>query len=115
MPNPTPVTITAFAASALANEFLIERVGDRFVASDARSINDAQTWRCAVSVAYPGIGEVGEVGEIIVGAHAAGVLSHAPIDEMRRRARLLYEQHRERIEAAFARIRHLDDLRGPIV
>ena len=102
MPNPTPVTTTASAANAVANEFLLERAGDRFMASDARAIPDAHTWHCAVTLAYPG---VGEVGEIIVGAHATEVLSHTPVDEMRRRARLLYEQHRERIDAAFAAIR----------
>lgn len=115
MPNLSAVTTAAFAAEAVANEFLLERVGDRFVASDVRSIPDAQTWRCAVSIAYPVVGEVGEVGEIIVGAHAAEVLSHTPVDEMRGRARLLYEQHRERIGAAFAQIQHLDDVRGPVV
>ena len=115
MPNLSAVTTIAFAARAVANEFLLERVGDRFVASDARSIPDARAWHCAVGVAYPGIGEIGEVGEIIVGAHAAEVLSHTPVNEMRRRARLLYEQHREGIEAAFAQIQHLDDVRGPIV
>ena len=103
------------AAEAVANEFLIVRVGDRFMASDARAIPDPQACRCGVSVAYPGVGEVGEVGEIIVSAHAAEVLSHTPIEEMRQRARLLYEQHREEIEAAFAQIRHLDDVLGSIV
>ncbi len=115
MPNLSAVTTTALAAEAIANEFLLERAGDRFVASEARPIPDARAWRCAVGVAYPSIGEVGEVGEIIVGAHAAKVVSHTPVDEMRARARLLYEQHRQRIEAAFARIRHLDDLRGSVV
>ena len=49
----------------------------------------------SVLLAYPIIGVVGEVGEIMINGQTE--FSHTPVDEML--ARALYEQHREQIEA----------------
>jgi hypothetical protein len=42
------------------------------------------------------------VGEIVVSASSEMVLSHTPIDDMLAAAGLLYEQHREKIEASLS-------------
>lgn len=104
MSNLTTITVAASAATAVANEFLLERVGDRFTTSVPYLKPDAHAWCCVVTLAYPVVGEVGDVGEIMVCARAGEVLSHTSVDEMHARARLLYEQHHERIEAAFAAV-----------
>ena len=39
------------------------------------------------------------MGEIIVSGQTEEILSHTPVPEMLARARALYEQHREQIEA----------------
>lgn len=44
-------------------------------------------------------GSVGEVGEVVVSAASEKVITHTPVEEMKERARPLYEQHREQIEA----------------
>jgi hypothetical protein len=54
-----------------------------------------------VLLAYPVIGSVGEVGEIIVSGQTEEILSHTSIDEMLARARALFDQHRDEIQAPF--------------
>jgi len=51
-------------------------------------------------LAYPFVGSIGEVGEVLVSG-SSEVASHTLPDEMKTRAHALYEQHREVIEAAF--------------
>jgi hypothetical protein len=48
---------------------------------------------------YTVIGPVGEVGEMTLSASSETVISHTPFEEMMTRARTLYEQHRDAIEA----------------
>ena len=99
-------TITALEAQAAANLFLSDLMPDRFCADDPRLDRVAKVWRVPVILAYPFIGSVGEVGELIVNASSEEVISHTPFDEMKDHARSLYEQHREAIEAAFSRARN---------
>ena len=47
----------------------------------------------------PSFGPLGSVGEVVVSAHTEEIVSHTPLAEMRERARVLYEQNRDRIEA----------------
>ena len=47
----------------------------------------------------PSFGPLGSVGEVVVSAHTEEIFSHTPLAEMRERARVLYEQNRDWIEA----------------
>jgi hypothetical protein len=102
MSTHTPTSVTALAAQAAANQFLSERLPDRFTADQAERDRAGDVWRVPVVLAYPFIGAVGQVGEILVNADTESVVWFTPLDEMRERARLLYEAHRDEIEAAFS-------------
>jgi len=91
--------ITALEAEAAASLFLSDHLPDRITAGDPQLDSQAGAWRVPVLLTYPVVGEVGEVGEIIVSSQTEEILSHTPADEMLARARALYEQHREQIEA----------------
>jgi hypothetical protein len=97
--------ITALEAQAAANRFLSEHLPDRFCADDPRLDKAATLWRVPVVLAYPFIGSVGEVGEIEIDASSSEIVSHTAMDQMTARARTVYEQHREAIEAAFSQAR----------
>lgn len=91
--------ITALEAEAAASLFLSDHLPDRITAGDPQLDSQAGVWRVPALLAYPVVGEVGEVGEIIVSSQTEEILSHTPVDEMLARALALYEQHREQIEA----------------
>ncbi|MGH9840163.1 MAG: hypothetical protein ACREEM_15385 [Blastocatellia bacterium] len=101
----TITKISAFEAEAETNHLLHDILPDRFTAFDARFDQVANVWRVPVVLAYPVIGPVGEVGEVLVSASYAQIVSYTPVDEMKTRARDLYQQHREAIEAAFLQTR----------
>lgn len=103
--NVVPV-ISALEAQAAANLFLSDNLPDRFMATDPRFDTSANQWRVRVVLSYPFIGPIGEVGEIVVSTSSEEIIFHTPLDEMWPRARRLYEQHREAIEAAFSQIRN---------
>jgi len=95
-------TLTALEAQAAANLFLLDNLPDRYLAVEPRLDPAAQVWRVAVVLTYPFIGPVGKVGDIAVSAFSEEIVAHTPLDEMRERARQLYEQNRAAIEAAFS-------------
>jgi len=99
MATRTAPTVTALEAQGAANLFLSERLGDRFLAVRPQLDESGDVWRVPVVLTYAAVGPVGEVGEVAVGAVSEEVVSHTPVEEMKERARALYEQHRERIEA----------------
>lgn len=103
--NTIPTT-TALEAQAAANLFLSDHLPDRFLATSPHFDTPGNMWRVRVILAYPFIGSVGEVGEIVVSATSEEIISHTPLDEMMSRARRLYEQHCESIEAAFSQTRN---------
>lgn len=91
--------VTALEAEAAASLFLSDHLPDRITAGDPQLDVNAGVWRVPVLLAYPVIGSVGEVGEIIVSGQTEEILSHTSVDKMLARARALYDQHREQIEA----------------
>lgn len=99
MATATVSTITALQAQATANYFLLTRLGDRLAADDPVIDAAAGVWRVPVLLSYPGIGPIGQVGEILINATAEEIVSHTPIEEMKAAAIALYEQHRDEIEA----------------
>jgi hypothetical protein len=97
----TAPTVTALEAQGVANLFLSDRLGDRFLAVRPQLDEGGDVWRVRVVLTYAVVGPVGEVGEVLVSAAGEEIVSHTPIDEMKERARALYEQRREQIEAPF--------------
>jgi hypothetical protein len=91
--------VTALEAQGAANLFLSDRMGDRFLAVRPRLDEGGDVWHVPVVLTYDAVGPLGEVGEVVVNAGSEEVLSHTPVREMKERARALYEQHREQIEA----------------
>jgi hypothetical protein len=53
-------------------------------------------------LAYPFVGSLGAVGEILISADSETIVSHTPLDEMKDRAQRLYHAYRDEIEAAFS-------------
>ncbi len=91
--------VTALEAQGAANLFLSERLGDRFLAVRPQLDEGGDVWRIPVVLTYAVVGPVGGVGEVVVSAGSEEIISHTPIEEMKERARALYEQRREQIEA----------------
>ncbi|OLE53719.1 MAG: hypothetical protein AUG51_11730 [Acidobacteria bacterium 13_1_20CM_3_53_8] len=99
MATKTAPNVTALEAQGAANFFLSEHLGDRFLAVRPQLDEGGDVWRVPVVLTYAVIGPVGEVGEIVVSAGSEEVVSHTPVEEMKERARALYEQRRDEIEA----------------
>ncbi len=89
--------LTAFEAQAAANGFLLDNLPDRYGAYEPRFDPTERVGRVAVLLTYPYIGSVGQVGEICVSAFSETIVSFTPLDELRARARTLYEQHQDAI------------------
>ena len=95
----TITTVTALEAQGIANQFLTEHLPDRFLACRPALDAEARVWRLPVVLTYAIIGPVGEVGEVTLSASSEGIISYTPFDEMLTRARALYDQYRDAIEA----------------
>ena len=98
----TAPPITAMQAQAEAFRFLNDHLPDRIITGHPRLDAGADVWRVPVVLAYPHLGILGEVGEIVVSATAGEIVTCTPVEEMRAAALVLAEQHRERIEAPIA-------------
>ena len=92
-------TVTALEAQGAANLFLSDRLGDRFLAVRPQLDESGDVWRVPVVLTYAILGPVGEVGEVVVSAGNEEIVTHTPVEEMKERARALYEAHRDEIEA----------------
>ncbi|MGH8742833.1 MAG: hypothetical protein ACREUY_00990, partial [Burkholderiales bacterium] len=105
---PAATNTAAFQAQAAANGFILDHLPDRFCADDPHYDAAANVWRVPVIFAYLYVGSLGQVGEIVVSDKAETILSHTPFDEMKARARGLYEQNRKKLEAAVPKISAID-------
>jgi hypothetical protein len=101
MKTSTIPAVTALQAQAATNLFLSDRLPDRFTA-DQPVLNSARdTWHVPVILAYPVIGSIGQVGEVLINTQVEEVLSHTSLEDMKRAGVNLYEANRDAIEAAF--------------
>lgn len=91
---------TVSEARAIANEWLISHLPDRF-ASGIPDYDETLSgwWRIPVWLSYPQIAPLGPVGELVIEALSGKVKTHTSLDEMKNQALKLYKQHREQIEA----------------
>jgi len=92
-------TITALEAEGIANQFLSEHLLDRFLGCRPELDAERNVWRLPVVLSYAIIGPIGEVGDMTLSASSETIISHTPFEEMMTRARTLYNQHRDAIEA----------------
>ncbi len=92
-------TVTALEAQGAANLFLCDHLGDRFLAVRPQLDESGDVWRVPVVLTYAVLGPLGCVGEVVVGASSEEIVTYTPIEEMKERARSLYAQHRDEIEA----------------
>ncbi len=99
MSTKTVPTVTALEAQGAANLFLSDRLGDRFLAVRPQLDEGGDVWRVPVVLTYAVLGPIGCVGEVVVSAGSEEIVSHTPVEEMKERARALYEQRRDEIEA----------------
>ena len=91
--------MTAIEAQAAASHLLSDRLPDRISASTPILDESAKVWRVPVILAYPLLGVLGQVGEVLVNTNKAEVVSCTPVGEMLTAAKALAEQHRDVIEA----------------
>lgn len=95
-------TVTALEAQGVANLFLGDHLRDRFLAVRPQLDESGDMWRVPVVLTYAVLGPLGEVGEVVVSTVSEEVVSHMPVEEMKERARALYKQHRDEIEASLS-------------
>jgi hypothetical protein len=86
------------------NGILVSRAGTVYCAGTPSLREDGRTWRVPILYATPGF-VAGEVGEALVDASTAEILSLTDIDLLHRQGRKLGKQHGAEIEAAFSRAR----------
>jgi hypothetical protein len=96
----TPRTLTALEAQGIANEFLSACLPDRFTAD--QPVWAESHWRVPVILAYPIVGAVGAVGELLLDPVQAQVVSHTPLETMKQVGMELYTTRQHEIEAAFS-------------
>ena len=96
---PSLVITTVQAARTTANDWLISHLPDRFATGIPEYIESLQGWRIPIWLSYPQLEPLGPVGELIIDEATGSVLTHTEISEIRKRALIFYEQHREQIEA----------------
>ena len=97
--NETAHSIPEREAERAATLFLRNHLPDRFMATDPRLDPSAHLWRVSVVLSYPGLGSIGEVGEVLIRGGDEQVIYHTPFEEMRSQAKRLYALHRDAIEA----------------
>ncbi len=95
----TNPAVSEARAQAAASLFLSDRLPDRISAGAPHLDEPAQVWRVPAILAYPHLGVLGQVGEIVVSAIEEIILSHTPVEEMRKAAWEIIEKHRDVIEA----------------
>lgn len=94
--------VTAQQAQAAANHFLSNHLPDRFTADQAQLTVTGDVWQVPVILAYPFIGSLGQVGEILISIASEIVVFHSPLDEMKQAGQRLYEAHSDEIQADFS-------------
>lgn len=92
---------SAELAQAAANDWLLERLPDRFTALEPHLIAGGDIWSVPVGLAYPQIGVIGQVGEVLVSAFSRGIISATQPDEMKLTGMERYREQENEIKAAF--------------
>ncbi|WP_017327828.1 hypothetical protein [Synechococcus sp. PCC 7336] len=94
----TTPRVTAQQAQAVANHFLSDRLPDRFTADLARQSDAKDVWLVPVILAYPFIGSLGKVGEILVGTSSAEIVSYTSTEKMKQVGQSIYEARQDKAD-----------------
>jgi hypothetical protein len=95
----TPISGTM--AQSVVNHWLLQVLPDRFTAAEPGLIAGGDIWCVPVGLAYPKIGIVGQVGEVLVSAFSAGIISATQPEQMRSVGMKCYAEREQEIRAAF--------------
>jgi len=93
--------ISTDVAETVVNDWLLKVLPDRFVALKPHLIAGGDIWSVSVGVAYPEIGVIGEVGEVLVSTFSRGILSATQPEVMKSVGMGLYQERKDEIQAAF--------------
>lgn len=94
--------VTAQQAQAAVNLFISDYISDRFTADQAQLSATGEVWQVPIILAYPMIGSLGQVGEVLVSASDETILSHTPFDEIKQIGLKLYEANQDAIQTHFS-------------
>ncbi|MBE9078290.1 hypothetical protein IQ241_13475 [Romeria aff. gracilis LEGE 07310] len=100
-PESEALPISAAIAQTVVNDWLLRVLSDRFTALEPRLIAGGDIWSVAVGLAYPHIGVVGEVGEVLVSAFSRGIISATQPTVMKSAGMACYREREDAINAAF--------------
>jgi hypothetical protein len=95
------VTVSAVGAQSVVNGWLLTVLPDRFVAGEARLMAGGDIWCVSVGIAYPRMGIVGVVGEVLVSAFSGGIISATRPEQMKIAGMNCYAERESEIQAAF--------------
>src|SRR5438876_55452 len=98
MATMTASAITAMQAYAETFGFLNDRLPDRIMPGLPRLDAAAQVWCVPIVLAYPDLGILGELGEVVISLQSGQVVAYTSIEEIDRAADSLIEKHRDAIE-----------------
>ncbi|MBA3921606.1 MAG: hypothetical protein H0X31_07850 [Nostocaceae cyanobacterium] len=93
--------VTAQQAQAAVNQLISDYMSDRFTADQAQLSITGEVWQVPVILAYPMIGSLGQVGEVLVSTSTEAILRHTPFEEIKQTGQRLYEANRDAIQTYF--------------
>ena len=98
--------IVSQAAQTIVNDWILNRLPDRFTALEPKRMAAGDIWCVPVGLAYPNIGIIGQVGEVLVSAFSGGVISATRPEAMKAIAINCYTDREDEIKAAFLSTRN---------
>jgi hypothetical protein len=93
--------VSAIRAQAVVNDWLLQVLPDRFTADEPKLIAGGDIWCVPVGVAYPRVGMIGQVGEVLISAFSAGIISATRLEHMKSAAIQCYAERESEIQSAF--------------
>ncbi len=100
------VPISAMAARTIVNDWILRGLPDRFTAVEAKPIAGGDIWCVAVGLAYPQMGVIGTVGEVLVSAFSGGIISATSPNVMKTAGMACYAAREHEIKSAFLSARN---------
>jgi hypothetical protein len=98
--------ITEGTARAIVNDWILQVLPDRFVAVEVQPIAGGDIWCVSVGLAYPQIGVIGQVGEVLISAVSGGIISATAPDAMKTAGMKCYADREDEIKSAFLSTRN---------
>jgi hypothetical protein len=93
--------VSAMMAQTVVSDWLLQVLPDRFMVIEPKLIAGGDIWCVPVGIAYPKIGVVGQVGEVLVSAFSAGIISATRSEQMKLAAMQCYAERESEIKSAF--------------